>query len=393
MEVKFRRPGRPALEVAPRACYPPQVHTLLAEDHCRAYMFWKELGVRGATCVHVDAHLDVGEAGLTPARLAGLARARSEAEMESFLGSTYVPGKGLNCGNYLTPALLEGIVEHLICVLPPWIDLSLEGARRELQLWVDLTLAEYRSLRLEADRVEGFLRGRRLTLCRATSLPACAHPLLLDIDLDFLIDEQRQIWQQPEELLRELGDLHPDVLTVACSVHGGYTPQQACWMGPALLRGFGIEHPGLEVAETPLDRGSALFRLGWVDQAMRALELEESPESRYLQGMICYREGDYARALELLEQPFMRGASLYRAGRFAEAVQELHQAVKREPTPDALHLLGLAWAGAGRPDMAAQWFQTALRQAPDRLSTQVLRHDLGLRTEVEVEGLRRRVPP
>ncbi|MCE7875113.1 hypothetical protein DYH09_32760 [bacterium CPR1] len=366
---------------------------LIAEDHCRAYMFWKELGVRGATCVHVDAHLDVGDSGLTPARLAGLARARSEQEIEAFLGSTYVPGKGLNCGNYLTPALLEGIVEHLVCVLPPWIELSLEGARRELQLWVDLTLAEYRSLKWAEGRVEGVLRGRRLTLCRATALPPCSHPLLLDIDLDYLIDEQREIWQQPEELLRELGELQPDVLTVACSVHGGYTPQEACWMGPALLRGFGIEHPRLDVPESPLDRGSALFRLGWADQALRALELEDSSESRYLQGMICYREGNYARALELLEQPFMRGAALYRAGRFAEAVQELHQAVKREPTPDALHLLGLAWAGAGRPEMAAQWFQTALRQAPDRLSTQVLRHDLGLETEVEVEGLRRRVPP
>lgn len=366
---------------------------LLADDHCRAYMFWKELGVRGTTCVHVDAHLDVGESGLTPARLAGLARARSEAEMEPFLGNTYVPGRGLNCGNYLTPALLEGIVEHLICVLPPSLELSLEGARRELQQWVDLTLKEYRSLRWEEDRVEGVLKGRRLTLCRATTLPACSHPLLLDIDLDYLINEQREIWQQPEELLRELGELKPDVLTVACSVQGGYTPAEACWMGPALLRGFGIYHPGLQVREGPLDRGSALFRLGWAEQALRTLELEDSPESRYLQGMISYREGDYGRAVELLEPPYLRGAALYRAGRFAEAVQELYQAVKSDPTPDALHLFGLAWAGAGRPEEAAQWLQRALRQAPDRLSTQILRHDLGLETEVEVEGLRRRVPP
>lgn len=370
------------------------MHTLLAEDHSRAYMFWKQLGFRAATCVHVDAHLDLGEAGLTPARLAGIAAARNEEELAPFRGSTYIPGGGMNCGNYLTPALQERIVEHLVCVLPPFMELTLESARRELQSWVDLTLAEFRNLVFQDGRVEGTLKGRRLTLCRAGNLPELSRPLLLDIDLDYFVDDQRAIWQQPSELARELGALSPDALTVACSVHGGYTPlSEARWLGPAVLRAFGAGHPEVELRESPLDRGSALFRLGRVQEALAELAGEESPESRYLQGMIAYRSGDYLRAAELLEQPYLRGAALYRAGRFVEAVQELLGAVKQDPTPDALHLFGLAWAGAGRPELAVKWLQTALRKAPDRLATQVLRHDLGLPTEVDVASLRRRVPP
>lgn len=353
-------------------------------------MFWKEQGIQGATCVHVDAHLDVGEAGLTPARLAGIAGARDARELEPFLGSTYVPGLGLNCGTYLTPALLEGIVEHLVCVLPAWLELTLAAGRRELQLWSDLSLEEYRCLHeVEPGHLEGRLKGRRLTLCRPEHVrQLVARPLLLDIDLDYFVDEEARVWQQPEELLAALGPLSPDALTVACSVCGGYTPPE---LVPGLLRGLGLEP--LEVSASPLDRGSALFRLGRVPQALAELAPVESPESRYLQGMIFYRQGDYARALELLEQPYLRGAALYRAGRFVEAVEELHRAVEQEPTPDALHLFGLAWAGAGRPEQAVRWLQIALRQAPGRLATQILRSDLGLETEVDVASLRRRVPP
>ncbi len=350
------------------------LHHLLVKDHCEAYLFWKQHGFQGATCVHVDAHLDVAE----------LPEGRTER------GSTYIPGLGLNCGNYLTPALREGIVTHLVCVLPDFMELSLVAGQRELQSWADLSLSEYRSLEWRDGRVEGVLKGRRITLCRAENLPELGRPLLLDIDLDYFVNDAREIWRRPEDLNLAL---EPDALTVAYSVEGGYLPPEATWMGPAVLKAYGIDHPGLEVPESPLDRGSALFRLGHVAEALAELARVDSPESRYLQGMIAYRRGNFDRAAELLEQPFMRGAALYRAERYVEAVQALQQAIKSNPTPDALHLFGMAWVGAGRPDQGARWLQTALRQAPDRLAAQILKHELGLPTEIEPAGLRRRVPP
>ncbi|MEW6281630.1 MAG: hypothetical protein AB1758_23670, partial [Candidatus Eremiobacterota bacterium] len=152
------------------------IPALLVEDHCQALDFWRECGVRGAACVHVDAHLDVTETGTER-------------------GSVYIPG-GLNCGNFLYLALAEGLVEHLVWVIPPALAGTLAWARRELQEWVDLTGAEYASLCLRDGRVEGRLLGRRLTICRLdVGLPELAPPVLLDVDVDYLVAEEQHLWQ------------------------------------------------------------------------------------------------------------------------------------------------------------------------------------------------------
>src|SRR5688572_22687218 len=119
----------------------------LMEDHQEAYFFWRDLGIKGATCVHVDAHLDVS--------------------------NFKVPGYGLadapelNCANFLHRAIREGIVEHLVWVIPPHLTgtLSLlDWTRDELHNWMHLSLADYASLHTEDSRVEGTLAGARFTV-------------------------------------------------------------------------------------------------------------------------------------------------------------------------------------------------------------------------------------
>ena len=90
----------------------PRAHQVVSmEEHHEAYFLWKNLGIQGAWCWHFDAHLDIGREGLTEARMAALVDCRSPAEAAQVgaLGNCYLPWGGLHCGNYLYPAIKEGI--------------------------------------------------------------------------------------------------------------------------------------------------------------------------------------------------------------------------------------------------------------------------------------------
>ena len=82
----------------------------LFDDHYQALPTWREAGLDGLTCVHVDAHLDVSTDGFTERSLAGIAKARTREELAAFRGNPRLPWGGLHCGNYLYPALLDGTV-------------------------------------------------------------------------------------------------------------------------------------------------------------------------------------------------------------------------------------------------------------------------------------------
>lgn len=209
--------------------------SLLMEDHCQAFGLWKQVGVKDAICVHVDAHLDVMDYGFDDEALARAAAVAHPDEMAGCMSPNYLPWGGVHCGNYLYPALVEGLVTHLIWVVPKAMvgDQSLmEFAHNELPTWVDLTHDELASLEMAGPRVEGVLAGRRFTLCTSQNLPELADkPVLLDIDVDYFQDENDFIWQSPRELREELDIPRVDVLTVAYSVDGGYTALENRYLG------------------------------------------------------------------------------------------------------------------------------------------------------------------
>lgn len=217
--------------------------SLVVEDHCQAYGFWKELGIRGATCIHVDAHLDVMDRGFSPEVLAAVAQSRGRSDLEELSPPPYLPWGGIHCGNYLYPALREGIVDHLIWVVPqPMVkDVPLlDFARDELLNWVEMKLPEFQSLHSTERRVEGTLGGVKFTLCTSSNLPPlqAGSPLLLDIDIDYFQDINDEIWQSPGELKAELNLTRHDVLTVAVSVDGGYTALENRYLAEVTQRIF-----------------------------------------------------------------------------------------------------------------------------------------------------------
>ena len=214
------------------------------DDHYEAFCTWREAGLTGLTCIHVDAHLDVMSVGFNEESLKGIARAGTREEIEEFRGNPRLPWGGFHCGNYLYPALKDGTVKELIWVLPAHIiggETFIDGVRQEVQNWVDLELDEYGGLRGEDGAVAGTLAGVRFVVCTAENLPRLAPDakVALDIDVDYFIrNTDDKIWQTPQELCQLLGPLEIEALTVAYSVDGGYTPLQERFLGKVALDVF-----------------------------------------------------------------------------------------------------------------------------------------------------------
>ncbi len=218
----------------------------LFDDHYQAFPLWREAGLTGLTCIHVDAHLDVSSDGFDANSLQGIARAKTRSDLEQFRGNPSLPWGGFHCGNYLYPALADGTVTTLIWVVPSGLvdpESMLASARQTLQSWVDLTLEEYSLLKARPGRVEGVLLGRRFVICTCDQMPDLsveeASNIALDVDVDYFIRlKDDTIWQTPHELARILGPINPLALTVAISCGGGYTPPFYRFLGKICLDVF-----------------------------------------------------------------------------------------------------------------------------------------------------------
>ncbi|MCA9775929.1 MAG: tetratricopeptide repeat protein [Candidatus Eremiobacteraeota bacterium] len=249
------------------------------DDHYESFCTWREAGLKGLTCVHVDAHLDVMSVGFNKESLEGISRSVSREELERYRGNPRLPWGGFHCGNYLFPALKDGTVKELIWVLPAHIiggETFVDGVRQEVQNWLDLELAEYGGLVSEDGAVVGTLEGCRFVVCTADRLPKLSPDakVALDIDVDYFIrNTDDTVWQTPHQLHQLLGPLNPVAVTVAYSVDGGYTPLRERYLGKVTLDVFADE-PQAWQAETDrlLELDSRRDEKGW--EAF----LEEAPD-------------------------------------------------------------------------------------------------------------------
>lgn len=338
------------------------------EDHRDAYFFWKKLGVFACTCVHVDAHLDTCEFQLPGA--AGLQQPE------------------INCGNYLLPAMKEGIVTRLVWVVPPHLPgLDLLGwVRRELPAWVHPTLSEVLSWTLCQGRVEGTLKGCPLVICTSDNLPALPEPVLLDIDADYFLGPQDEVWQSPLQLKQQLAGLEVQALTVAYSVEGGYTPPALRWLGDQALLAWqdpdrAQEARACEERSSPLDAACFHLQRKQYDLCLTWLEqTEDRQAATYLRSFVHFARGQHEPALAgwrsllsgLLEESArrhlleMEGRTLVALGRPGEGVEPLAQAA-RLATGEAAPWLELARAqrDAGQLQEAARSFRRALSLGPE----------------------------
>jgi len=280
------------------------------EDHCHAYGLWKEQGYQDAVCVHVDAHLDVMDRGFDDDTLKRAASVNSVEGLKNCLSPNFLPWGGIHCGNYLYPALKEGLVTHLVWVVPKEMvegSLLLDFAYEELPNWVELTFEEHESLTLKGRTVEGILAGQRLTICTSENLPQLdlEKPVLLDIDVDYFQNQNDEIWQTPGELHSELNLSKVDCLTIAYSVDGGYTCLEHRYLG--------------EIIESIFTDGPESL---WEQRLAKLLELDS--RRRGEEGV------DYLALLREDDPPWFRAALHFKSG-LAESLPTVEAARRALP--------------------------------------------------------------
>lgn len=306
--------------------------TLAMEEHYQAYFAWKAQGFKNQWCWHVDAHLDIGKTDLGEERLERLRDCldAETARRKGLLGNSYVPWGGLHCGNYLYPAIREGIVDRLTWVIPP--DLPEGGllawAHRHLNGWFELELQEYASLKVEGERLVGSLLGIPVEIGTLESLTLPTEPVLMDIDLDYFLTEEGTPWWDSESFQERVASVPVLYRTVAYSVLGGFTPNEQ----RRLAEAFNLPADGYESSH--LDHLAGLVRCHKYQQAVdleMPTSLRDNLETRFLKAsslQALERSKDAVEVwLAMLSDPDLpRGGQAYLHGVCAELLNSTGQA-------------------------------------------------------------------
>ena len=236
---------------------------IVFEEHSSVLARWRERGVRGATLVCLDAHLDLQF--IDPARIERLARC-GDAQAVLALESPHPldPGREACFGieDFLYAASRLGIVRRLVWVAPPHVlAFGFSTALAGLQQMEGVTVEQLESFRTTPGGwLEGELLGLPMaigTLEQLRPLQVDA-PLLIDVDADYFVEvPQDRLWCSPAatcQALREwLGASHE--LTVARSASTGFMPAALAGLAEEIAACW--ECPPVESPSSPRRRGSS----------------------------------------------------------------------------------------------------------------------------------------
>ena len=299
----------------------PIPRIVMMEDHDKAYFAWKEAGCRDRIAVHIDPHLDFG---WVPERdpeelleLESLKEVEEQLAGPSLWNLSGRPrAKSIQIGNYLNPALREGLIRGFYWVVP---DGFLETPQQRKEVEEFLSSLEKANPRAFGgmDWIEGTLTaeiyGKPVVVCTLSSLPEFDESVLLDIDTDFfLIDTisssypyahppETSPWIWPEELLARLQErsLRTDLVTIAYSVEGGYTPLGYKYLGDEITHllkdstGSGERNPitDLKRSAVELHRDGKLDEAGKVYEGALALDSEDA-SIHYQLAQLSHEQGE-----------------------------------------------------------------------------------------------------
>lgn len=221
---------------------------VMMEDHHEAYDAWKKSGVQGRTLIHIDAHIDFGwipEMDLDEIGNDG----KSAESLQTALLNPFIKTRKrmVDIGNYICPAMREGIVERFYWVIPDASWRSRRG-KRHIEKYLNRILKVNGSaggkLEFRGDHARCRIFDKEVIVCSLEGLGRIDAPVLLDIDVDFMLTEfiwddlnpERTPWIFPEELFRKLSSKISDIdiLTIAYSVEGGFTPLRFKYLGDEL---------------------------------------------------------------------------------------------------------------------------------------------------------------
>lgn len=126
--------------------------------------------------------------------------------------------------------------------------------------------------------------------------------------------------------------------------------------------------PILPLAALLFRRGLLIFLiilLPWPETGY-ALSWDELWQTKNQQAHRAFREGDYAKAEQLFENPAWKAAAQYKSGHYEQALQNLQQ----PKTADDFYNQGNALAKAGKFEDAISAYDQALKQKPEDADTQ-----------------------
>lgn len=331
---------------------------VMMENHDEAYRVWKERGVRGRTLVHVDAHIDFG---WVPDTDLGEIGSIDAAQGGALLNPYLTPREKLvSIGNYICPAMRDGIVDTFYWIVPDASWRSGRGRRRAIRfLRQACAVRQLAGAPVEVGRQYARCRvfGKEIIVTSLERLGRIEGPVLLDIDVDYLVTPRieddlnpaRSPWITPDELhsrlVSRLGAI--DLVTVAYSVEGGFTPLRYKHLGDDLRSLF--------AGETPAGDGAAAareYRLSVDRLRTRGGDVEEAVRH--------YREA--LRHDTTYGTAYNNYGILYaRYGKPARAEAEYRRFLQIDPeNVEALNGLGHVVLGRGRRDEAERIFDRCI---------------------------------
>jgi tetratricopeptide (TPR) repeat protein len=390
------------------------------EDHDTAYDVWKTSGVKARTLVHFDGHIDFN--WIVDHTLNDLLRAKTPTEFNHLASRTkawnldQTPRREkIHIGNFIAPAIEEGMVNTFYWVLPDpfWTNLRQRRAvQKDLEALARKNPSAASRPQETATSFTMTLWDCPLTVCRLADLPRFNKAVLLDIDIDYFVTNSFEAsppyyleapvkpWMSLPLFWKQLRGtkLPADFITLCYSVNQGYTPLRYKYIGDNLEAALENPKPSIAGRPTPLSAAAAYekFEKAWrmrdEAQAQRwwTQMIRRDPSYRTVYATTAYREesfrhGNLLKALRGYDRlmrldpawhvPFFgRGRILWRLKRWNEAEASLRAALEKSPgSTFANYWLGLCLARRGETLQARALWQKVLKEYPrNELTMQAL---------------------
>jgi tetratricopeptide (TPR) repeat protein len=226
----------------------------LIEDHHQALDIWRRLKFKNLPLVHLDSHIDFGFYQAKPIHQA-FKEAKNLKDLKRQLERTLLYQRykddleaQLNIGNYIYPAMRDRIVDRFFWVIPGKREKFKSNKNNLKRLIKSIKSKEsYQDTKIKItdNKISTKLYGRNFQTGDIFSIQKIEKPLLLDIDVDFLVFDsirntsltkeigKRKPWIYPDRLAELIKDKFPQVTytTISYSVNGGFTPIEYKFFG------------------------------------------------------------------------------------------------------------------------------------------------------------------
>lgn len=379
----------------------PSRRIFRVENHDEALFIWRNSAGERRILVHVDAHHDMW----------------------------WIPsGQDITIANFISPAMQEGILREIYWVVP---NRSWESPANRRHIFHHLRRIQRKfpgsPARVEITRnhISTTLLGIPLRICSVEGLPKFDESVLLDLDVDYMIFDRVTYgpgdphpvlpWCWPQDLVARLPScgVRSDLITIAYSVEGGFTPLRWKYLGdelearlkmhvsPQILRGMDFMRAGAEAAtrgecavaeqayreaSTLLpDLAAPLWHLAYLyldsgrceeaqEMYRRALHLDASYRTAYNSLALwdywgerradCEREWRRTLALDPSDAHAHLGLGWLacKATNWGEAESEMRRAIEADPDLlDAHRGLGLVFQKTGRLRDAIDAYEKSLK--------------------------------